>query len=133
MNYRWLCMIGAALVGLGGCAARPDVEIAGPTLALDTTNPIFPVLSKQLSSHKGATTFRVSWTITPDPKRPIESLPHSLVYDRKAKTLAIHRDQTNFQQFSGVTDAILQSLAAKNGSAGQLTDAGCIPQMLPEP
>lgn len=132
MKARWLCVTGLALVGLGGCGARPDVEIVGPTLALDTTNPIFPVLSKALPAHSGANTFRVTWSITPDPKRPIESLPHSLVYDRKAKTLSIHRDQGNFQQFSGVTDVIISNLAAKQGSANELSSAGCNSQMVPE-
>ncbi len=133
MNRRWMCLGAVASIGIGGCTARPDVEIAGPTLALDTTNPIFPVLSKQLPAHPVANTFRVSWSITPDPKRPLESLPHSLIYDRKAKTLAIHRDLAQFQQYSGVTDAILQSLAAQNSSADQLTLAGCKSQSLPEP
>lgn len=132
MSLRWVCGVGILLL-VGGCAARPDVEIAGPTLALDTTNPVFPVLSKALPSNPNANTFRVAWSITPDPKRPMESLPHSLIYDRKAKTLSLHRDQSNFQQFSGVTDAIIQKLASKNGSAQELSGAGCALQMLPEP
>ena len=133
MSLRWICAIGIAVVVLGGCAARPDVEIAGPTLTLDTTNPVFPVLSKALPSNTKANTFRVTWSITPDPKRPLESLPHSLIYDRKAKTLALHRDQTRFEQYSGVTDAIIQKLAAKNGSAQELNRAGCTVQTLSEP
>lgn len=117
---------------LGGCAAHPDVEIAGPTLTLDTTNPIFPVLSKALPAHPKASTFRLSWSITPDPKRPNESLPHFLVYDRAAKTLALHRDRPQFDQFSGVTDAIIARIAAKGGNATDLGNAGCKSQSPPE-
>ncbi len=117
----------------GGCGgARPDVEVAGPTLSIDTTNPVFPVLAKALGANPKANTFRMTWSITPDAKRPMESLPHFLVYDRAAKTLSLHRNQPRFEQYSGVTDAIITNVAARKGSVVDLVKAGCKSQSMPE-
>ena len=123
-------VVGMMASGCGG--ARPDVELAGPTLTIDTTNPVFPVLAKALPANPKANTFRLTWSITPNPKRPTESLPHFLVYDRAAKTLALHRDQPRFEQYSGVTDAIIANVAAKKGNVTDLVKAGCKSQSMPE-
>ncbi|RYX82585.1 hypothetical protein EON83_18615 [bacterium] len=132
MNCHWTCGIGVVLMGVAGCASCPDVEINGPTLTLDTTNPILPVLSEQLGSHSNANTFRVSWAITPDPNRPLESLPHTLLYNRKDKLLSIHLDRSHFLRFTGVTDEAIQRIASKKASAEDLARVGCVPQILPE-
>jgi hypothetical protein len=132
MNFRWSGAVLVALLALNGCAAGPDVEISGPALRLDVTNSIMPLLTKELPSHPSANTFRVTWSITPDPKHPLESLPHELLYDRKTKTLSVHRDRPQFERYLGVTDAMLQSIASKNGVPADLMNAGCSRQSLPE-
>ena len=126
----WILIV--LLATLSGCASHPDVQINGPTLTMDTTNAIFPVLAKALPAHPKDNSFRLTWSITPNPKKPLESLAHYLIYNRSTQTLEVHRDQPQFEQYSGVTDAIIKNLASRKGSVTDLVRAGCKSQTMPE-
>lgn len=112
-------------LSLWGCGARYDVELKAPDLALDTINPSLAVLAKALPQHPAAHTLRLSWRIVPDPSRPLETLPHSFVYDRGAKTLAYHHNMPFYDLYSGATDPILKAVGAKKGGVRLLLKNGC--------
>lgn len=131
MSSLWQTCVGAVGIALllSGCAAGPDVDVNGPTLALDVTRPIFPTLKRALKAHPRANTFRVSWVITPNPTKPLESLPHFMTYNRKTKTLIIHRDTPHYEMFVGVTDAAIEHLA---GDPIEFVRHGCKQRWVPE-
>ena len=127
--------IAAVSLFLVGCAPRNDpnhVNIAAPDLALDISNPVIATLAAALPKHPQAKTFNVTWKIVPDKTKPREAIGQWMIYNRAQKTLEFHRDRPQYQQFSGVSDAILKSLAARGGSVLELTNWNCQQVSLPE-
>ena len=116
-----LAMVGA----LAGCAARSDVEIVAPDVALNTLNPMLPPLAAALPKNPGANSFVVTTRVVPDANRPREWIPKSLIYNRQNKTLEYHHDSPFYEIFSGVNDQILIRVAAKKGGVRLLLVAGC--------
>lgn len=118
------CLLGFTLfflLGIGGCHVSPyDVELSAPDQKIDVLNPALPPLAAALPKNPGANTFRLTYSIVPDATKKLEAIPHFLIYDRKAKTLEIHRDRATFETFSGVSDAILTRVAAQNGGMKEL-------------
>lgn len=120
-----LALTGALFLSLCGCSASTDVTIAAPDLTLDTTNAVMKQLAAALPQHPEANSFSVNWNIVPNPTRPSESIPHLILYDRKKKTLEFYRDTPRYDQYSGVTDALLKTLATQNESLPSLVSLGC--------
>ena len=121
-----------ALLILSGCASSYDVNLEAPAVALDTTHPVVPTLAAALPKNPKANTFNVVWKVVPDKTKPNEAILHWMIYNRSAKTLAFHSDRPLFQNYSGVTDAILQKVTAQKGNLQSLTAAGCTQMLVAE-
>lgn len=127
-----LFRLSAVLLLLSGCASPYDVNIEAPDQSLDTTNAIVPVLAAALPKNLTANTFNLVWKIVPDKTKPREAILHWILYDRSAKTLAFHRDAPRYETYSGVTDAIIQGVAARGDILHGLVKAGCTKTLVAE-
>ena len=68
----------------------------------------------------------------PDKTKSNEAILRWIVYDRGAKTLAFHRDAPQYERYSGVSDAIIQKVAARRESLQGLAATGCTHTLVAE-
>jgi hypothetical protein len=91
---------------------------------MDKINLAIPPLAAAVRAHPQANTFRVRYSIVPDPALPHEKLPLEITYDRKAKILRWSREHY-YEQYDNVSETTLQKVAAKKGGVRMLLGYGC--------